>query len=107
MLYILSILRSYKRKVSCEDLTFTSAGQVADYIRSYIDQPYIQELLSDIEYAELDSPKDDFLPLPADIDAACDAARNQTATVFEAGEEVGSASLFGVMFTVTRKQHIA
>ena len=103
MLYILSILSSYNRKVSCEDLTFTSPGQIADYIRSYIDQPHIQDLLADIEYAELDLPKDDFLPLPDEIDAACDAAHNHTATVFEAGEEVGSAQLFGVMFTVTRQ----
>ena len=107
MLYFLTTTESHKRVVSSNHMTFMSPRQVANYIRDYIDQPYIQALLSEIEYAELDEPKDDFLPLPEDIDAACDAAHNNTAVVFEAGENVGSASLFGVVFTVTRKHTLS
>ena len=103
MFYFLSITSSHNGIVSSDTLTFTYPSQVAEYIRNYIDQRYIQSLLSHVEYSELDSPKDGFLPSPADIDASCDAAHGNTAVVFEAGEDVGSARVFGVVFTVTRK----
>jgi hypothetical protein len=102
MIYTLNIASSYKGTIAGDDLTFTSATQVAEYIRNYIDQPNIQTILSDIEYAELGEPLDDFLPTPFDIDAKCDISGE--AIVFAAGESVDDVQQFGVVFKVTRKR---
>jgi len=105
MFYTLNIQRSYKGAIAGYDITFTTATQVAEYIKNYIDQPTIQDVLSDVEYAELDIPMDDFLPTPLDIDARCDVSGDGV-VVFEAGEHVGNAQYFGVVFKVTRKQQL-
>lgn len=102
MIYKLFVDCSYKREFSRQELTFTSTNQVVGYIRSFIDQPYVQSALSDVEYAELDMPKDDFLPLPSDIDEVCDRANKMPLVVFEAGEDISNAQLFGVVFRVMR-----
>jgi hypothetical protein len=102
MIYTLNIASSYKGIISRDDITFTSATQVAEYVRNYIDQPNIQFILSEIEYAELGAPLDDFLPTPSKIDADCDVSGE--AIVFVAGEDVDDAQQFGIVFKVTRKQ---
>ena len=103
MIYTLNVTCSYSGTNTREDLTFTSATQVAEYIRNYIDQPHIQTVLSDIEYLEIGRPLDDFLPSPLDIDAKCDAS-GDSSIVFEAGESVENAKHFAVVFRVTRKR---
>ena len=102
MIYTLNVARSHKGIIERDSITFTSAVQVAEYIRNYIDQPNIQEILSDIEYVGLGDTMDDFLPTPFDIDAKCDVLGE--AIVFMAGECVDNAQEFGVVFKVTRKQ---
>ena len=102
MIYTLKIASSYKGVISRDDITFTSATQVAEYVRNYIDQPNIQYILSDLEYAELGATMDDFLPTPSEIDEQCDVSGE--AIVFVAGEDVDDAQQFGIVFKVTRKQ---
>ena len=100
--YTLTITRSIRRTISTEVCTFYSPQDVADYITIYIDHPETQSMLAEVEYHELDEEKGTFLPTAEDIDVACEAGYDDTAVVFEAGEEVESASLYGLAFMVKR-----
>ena len=102
-MYTIAVVRSERRVKTIEDCSFNTAVEVSDFIRSYIDQPDTQALLSEVEYHELDMSKDTFLPYPEEIDAACDRGYNGASIVFEAGEDIESASVYGLVFAVARE----
>jgi hypothetical protein len=98
MQYTIQVETDVRHCVTSWTKQVQSAELVNAYILQVIDQPDIQELLSEVEFHACDAIQIGFVPLADEIDAMCDGV------VFHAGEEIGCANWFGIRFTVTRKR---